>query len=84
MERDITMTNNYDWKDDVFLRTHLADTTSAPIAVKSPKFDKQITFVVKPNRGMVYRKTCPEWAKDIVINQLDTDANVNRYFIEEK
>lgn len=78
------MANNFDWKNDVFLRTHLADTATAPIAVRAPKFDKQITFVVKPYHGLVYRKTCPEWAKDIVAKQLDTDTDVNRYFIEEK
>ena len=71
------------WKDDVFLRTHLADTASAPIAVKSPKFDKIITFVIKPHSGMVYRKTCPEYAKDIVTNMLNNDTSVNRFFIEE-
>ena len=71
------------WKEDDFLRVHLADTASAPIAVKSPKFEKQITFVVKPKRGQVYRKKCPEFVKDTVKSIIENDENTDRYFIEE-
>lgn len=71
------------WKDDDFLRVKLADTAPAPIAVKKPKFDKKIIFVVKPKHGAVYRKICPEFAKDIVEKIIINDKNTDRYFIEE-
>lgn len=75
--------SSYNYKDDAFLRVKLADTATAPVAVKSKNFDKQITFVVKPKRGLVYRKTCPEYAKDIVKKIIEDDPNTERYFIED-
>ena len=71
------------WKDDDFLRVKLADTAPAPVAVKGRTFERQITFIVKPKRGQVYRKKCPEFAKDTVINLIEKDENTDRYFIEE-
>lgn len=76
--------DKYNWREDPYLRTALADTASAPVAVKDKKFEEQVTFVVKPVHGLVYRKTCPAWAVDTVKGLLDADENVSRYFIEEK
>ena len=78
-----------DWRTDDFLRVHLADTASAPKALTGPKFDKQITFIVKlkhfPAHGpSVYRKKAPAWAADVIKNMLDNDPEVQRYFIEEE
>lgn len=73
----------YNWKDDPFLRVHLAETARAPEAVKGKKFEKQITFVIKQKYGPVLRKTAPLWAKEAVENGLNNDPNVDRYFIEE-
>ena len=70
------------WQDDSFLRVKLADTATAP-TVKDHKFEKKVTFVVKPKSGQVYRKTCPEWAKYIVENMIANDVNTSMYFIEE-
>lgn len=75
--------NKANWKNDDFLRLRLADTATSPIALKGPKFEKQITFVVKPKRGQVYRRSCPEFAKDIVEEIIKTDENTSRYFLEE-
>ena len=77
------MTEAYNWKEDAFLRTKLADTAPAPEAVKGKKFDKQITFVIKQKRGPVLRKSAPIWAKEIQESILNNDPNVDRYFIEE-
>lgn len=76
--------NKANWRDDTFLRVHLADTATAPIALKGRKFDKQVTFVVKPKSGQVYRKSCPEFAKDIVETIIKNDENTSRYFLEEQ
>lgn len=70
------------WKDDVFLRTLLADKSKEP-TIKGTRFDKQITYVIKPKRGLVYRKTCPEWARNVVEGMLNNDKNVSRFFILE-
>ena len=72
-----------DWKNDDFLRMKLSDRAPSPKAVKDKKFDRQITFVVKPKSGMVYRKSCPEWAKETVEKIISSDANTDRYIIEE-
>ena len=70
------------WKDDTFLRVSLSDTAKAP-TIPPHKFEKKVNFVVKPKRGLVYIRTCPEWAKDIVENLIKNDENTNRYFIKE-
>lgn len=71
------------WKNDDFLRVYLADTATAPIAVKERKFEKKVTFIVKPKYGQVFRKTCPNFAKDVVEMMIKNDENTNRYFIED-
>jgi len=71
-----------DWKDDAFLRTRLADTAAAPKAVKEKHFEKQITFVIKPKDGLVYRKTCPAWTAETVRKMLEKDESVERFFEE--
>lgn len=71
------------WKDDDFLKVKLADTSPAPKAIKEKTFDKTVTFVVKPKYGQVYRKTCPEFAKDIVENIIINDENTSRYFLAD-
>lgn len=70
------------WKDDAFLRTHLADTASVPKAVKEKRFEKTVTFVVKPKHGQVYRKTCPAWTAETVRTMLEKDESVERFFEE--
>lgn len=75
--------NAYNWTDDTFLRVHLADCATAPVAVSRKKFDPQITFVIKQHHGPVLRKKAPAWAQGIVENMLNRDPNVDRYFVEE-
>lgn len=77
------MNDKADWQDDTFLRTRLADTAAAPKAVKKKHFEKQITFVIKPKNGLVYRKTCPAWAVETVRKILEKDKSVERFFEAE-
>lgn len=56
----------YDWKSDIFLRTKLCDTASAP-KIPEKKFDKQFVVVLKMKHGSPIRKSVPEWAREIAI-----------------
>lgn len=70
----------YDWKDDIFLLTKLSEPTRTPLAVKEKQFGKEITFVVKPKYGKVYRRSCPDWARDVVEKRLSKDDTIERFF----
>ena len=69
----------YDWKDDIFLLTKLSKPTRTPL-VKEKTFDKKVTFVVKPKHGKVYRRSCPDWARDVVEKILSEDDTIERFF----